>query len=884
MQRVERGKLLARRGLESRPRHRCDPGAEIYSAGAQESDGDDPAREPHFPELDPAIVHLVVIRKVDFGNQGSAPDVQLPVHIPADAAGQGDDVDHQIGGVAQALHERSLLRVMPRTLVGDGHRKDGERYRGIERHRVAVNQRNQSPVRRRSHVPQGTKEVEHRGHGAPPIQKRGQVVHHDADGAVITIRCPLAVHRTSGSRPRDIQTQDVGNLRKEPTEVLVQVLRQCQGVHPFCPACRRPARPRILLLRTGAHRQMFHAIAYVSALWILARRARPLGQHPEAVQEVERTAVQVPPQVPTQLLGHRPPMLERLGHAEQRDGPRPVVRRVRRAPRGCKAREASEEVVQHERAVGPQGVRDDDDVSRRQRRRDRHRLVEGREDHCRDCVVCLQGIRKGRRFLGAPQQLNGSFPTMDHGGHDGGPEGAGTIPPGSPARDTFLLLHAALMTLGFGVLLPLGAVLGMVRSKHHRTIQGIGVGVVAAGMVPTFFHSSDHVPPGPHQVFGWLLLALLACQVAAGLGLHTANAAHVAASARSAMLRVASAWHRAFGVAIFLFPYVQIQFGVIAMGRMCWSIPGYYLGQCIAHHIMGTAFVYYGAFTSLRYFGLLRVLKMPDDSYDSVVILAWGVVNSLTEHRWGQSWNHGDVQHTSMGIVWVGAGLLSVLVSFYLRSVPNVFPALVLGITGIAMALHFQHLPYSTMMHAFFGVSLILASLSRILSMYWDQERAGRGRLGILTSYLLIQSGVLFMGSNQEALEFFAGTGIVDPASYGMLLCAAAFLIQAWILLLIYIYVRWGPPKGDFGDAGRAPTPTEYSALEDGINGDAVGNVFGRDPVDDEGADESIPMEMQSDEARTLIGDRSHKASLSIDLDEDAATLHPKQANHVHLS
>jgi hypothetical protein len=230
---------------------------------------------------------------------------------------------------------------------------------------------------------------------------------------------------------------------------------------------------------------------------------------------------------------------------------------------------------------------------------------------------------------------------------------------------------------------------------------------------------------------------------------------------------------------------------------------------------MGSAFCIYGAFLALRYFDLTREsLPLPDDAYDSLAILVWGIINTFTEHRWGQEpWSHGDIQHTSMGVLWWMGGMLATLVSFRLRgSVPNVFPSLILGITGIAMGLHAQHRPISTAMHAFFGGSLVLASLARMLSIHWSPGvRGDKGSLGILTCFLLVQSGLLFMGSNEEALAFLEDVVGADAPSYGLLLSAAAFLVTCWIVFLIYVYVRYGDRQGDFADG--SPAVSGYTNL-----------------------------------------------------------------------
>lgn len=445
---------------------------------------------------------------------------------------------------------------------------------------------------------------------------------------------------------------------------------------------------------------------------------------------------------------------------------------------------------------------------------------------------------------------------MDHGSMSGD---SGGIPNDSPALDLWLQLHAAFMLIGFGIMLPLGAVLGMARMKMHRPLQIAGVSVVAVGTVLPFFHSARHVPLGPHQVLGWAMLVLLAGQVFAGFALRGRFAEMASASAVKAVKR----FHGFAGKLSFFLPYVQFQLGFIAMTGTCWSIPGYHLGQCLAHYAMGSAFIFYGAFLALRYFDLTRrLLPLPDDCYDSVAILLWGIFNTFTEHRWGERWSHGDMQHTAMGLLWWGGGMIAVFTAFKLRSsVPNVFPSLILGITGVAMALHFQHRAFSTALHAYFGVSLILSSVSRIVSLYWAQgTRGNKGNMGILTAFLLVQSGILFMGSNEEALAFLDDVIGVDPASYGMALSASSFVVTGWICLLIWTYVTYGPRQGDFADGDMQNAPGRgYAGLDA-----AAANIL-VDGDDDDG----IPLDtspVRAYDSDDTAGGRKGRDSLSFDL------------------
>jgi hypothetical protein len=72
-----------------------------------------------------------------------------------------------------------------------------------------------------------------------------------------------------------------------------------------------------------------------------------------------------------------------------------------------------------------------------------------------------------------------------------------------------------------------------------------------------------------------------------------------------------------------------------------------------------------------------------------------------------------------MGIVWWCAGLLGVWMSRKRNGRPkrNVIPGVVIMLTGYAMSGHPQKLELSTMIHTFFGYTLIAAGLSRIIEI-----------------------------------------------------------------------------------------------------------------------------------------------------------------------
>ena len=147
-----------------------------------------------------------------------------------------------------------------------------------------------------------------------------------------------------------------------------------------------------------------------------------------------------------------------------------------------------------------------------------------------------------------------------------------------------------------------------------------------------------------------------------------------------------------------------------------------HLGQCLAHFIMGSAFIGYGIIlTIILLVGQvwLRRIGRSQEFFDSLLIAAWGCVNTFTEHRWGRPWVKNDLQHTSMGIVWWCAGLLGVWQSRKRDGRPkrNLVPGIVILITGWAMSAHPQGLELSTKVHSVFGYTLMAAGAARIIEV-----------------------------------------------------------------------------------------------------------------------------------------------------------------------
>ena len=228
-------------------------------------------------------------------------------------------------------------------------------------------------------------------------------------------------------------------------------------------------------------------------------------------------------------------------------------------------------------------------------------------------------------------------------------------------------------------------------------------------------HKGRQFAPNIHASFATSLMLMLIIQVALGvyLKMHLEKGIH--ARVRPYMVKL----HGLFGKLMPVVSWVQMLFGGITMLGFC---RGDHLGQCLAHFIMGSAFIGYGIVMTIillvgQYW--LRWTGRSQEFFDSILISAWGVVNTFTEHRWGGPWVHNDLQHTSMGIVWWCAGLVGIWLSRARDGRPkrNLIPGIVILITGYAMSAHPQHLPLSTMVHSVFGYTLMAAGATRIIEI-----------------------------------------------------------------------------------------------------------------------------------------------------------------------
>ncbi|MCJ1383570.1 hypothetical protein MMC17_006684 [Xylographa soralifera] len=306
--------------------------------------------------------------------------------------------------------------------------------------------------------------------------------------------------------------------------------------------------------------------------------------------------------------------------------------------------------------------------------------------------------------------------------------------------------------------------------------------------------------------------------------------------------------HGVVGKALPVVSWVQMLFGAITALGFCRRD---HLGQCLAHFIMGSSFIAYGIVLTVLLLvgqGWLRRTGRSQEFFDSLLISAWGCVNTFTEHRWGENWSNTDYQHTSMGIVWWCAGLLGIWLSRTRSGRPqrNLMPAIVIFLTGWAMGSHPQHLMVSTKIHATFGYTLMAAGLTRIIEISFvlrdrnsiDKRHAEESNsFQFLTPFvsllspalvaknlfahsalqLLYASGFLFIGATEEQMAILAEQEM-SHVSYILVLYSIAFLLFLFVCMLLNMYANFAWPL----DNSKNPLGLKKDDGENGVIGNGA--------------------------------------------------------------
>ncbi|KAH7104834.1 hypothetical protein BKA62DRAFT_690800 [Auriculariales sp. MPI-PUGE-AT-0066] len=343
--------------------------------------------------------------------------------------------------------------------------------------------------------------------------------------------------------------------------------------------------------------------------------------------------------------------------------------------------------------------------------------------------------------------------------------------------DNVLWLHIALQVMLWGILWPLGMILGLTRSRWHVPLQATNFALTALGYILGHVHGGRKFPESAHEKFANILLLPLGIMLVLGiylkLHIHERSIRPYAVIAHGIIGRV---WP--------LLAWVQMLFGAIALGGYCGKEA---FDQCAAHYAMGSAFVWYGIFLLLALMlggwnAWLEQRNLSQEYIDSWVIMIWGIINTFALHRGGR-WSHKDMQHVSLGVLWWAGGALGILLSSKGRR--TVVPALLILITGWAMSAHEQAKMISTRVHGMFGIALMGAGVARIVEICFIDGRpiANAGWADawrMLTPFGLISGGILFMSATDEELNFVSSDEVqMDHETYILLMFSLGLLVQA---------------------------------------------------------------------------------------------------------
>ncbi|KAF5362445.1 hypothetical protein D9756_002412 [Leucocoprinus leucothites] len=381
--------------------------------------------------------------------------------------------------------------------------------------------------------------------------------------------------------------------------------------------------------------------------------------------------------------------------------------------------------------------------------------------------------------------------------------------------DAILWIHMVLQATVWGILFPVGMVLGLSRSRWHVPLQSTGFALTIGGYFLGHAHKGRQFLPSVHGSFGSFLFIPIIAQLVIGIYLKL----HI--HERTIRPYVVTA-HGILGKLYPVLGWTQMLFGAITFRGYC---RGGHLGQCLAHYIMGSGFIAYAIIMAIIMLvgeaWIRRSGKSPE-FWDSLIITLWGIVNTFTEHH-GGDWSVKDMQHTILGILWWCGGILGLWLAR--NNQRNVVPSVIIILTGWAMSEHAQALAISTKVHATFGRTLMLAGVTRIIEICFfapklsgdaDDDNRSDHTLNVastvesgstnaasrafrhLPPFLLVSSGLLFMSATDEELDFVHDNGM-DHVTYILIMFSMAFLIYTFIIYLIYLYTASGRNAADKG-------------------------------------------------------------------------------------
>ncbi|KAF8708955.1 hypothetical protein RHS03_03131, partial [Rhizoctonia solani] len=378
--------------------------------------------------------------------------------------------------------------------------------------------------------------------------------------------------------------------------------------------------------------------------------------------------------------------------------------------------------------------------------------------------------------------------------------------------DAILWIHISVQLVIWGGIFGIGMVLGITRSKWHVPVQSFAYLMTAAGYILGHSHKGRSFGESAHGRVANFILFPLSAQLALGIYLKL----HIHEQTIRPWAVVA---HGIIGKSWLVIGWTQMLLGVVVLRGYCGKEE---LGQCLAHYIMGSAFIGYGvllAVVLLAGGGRIWYGKRWRDGGKGEKVVSprsqewwdgWeqGIINTFTEHHGPlNKWSHKDMQHTTLGVIWWAGGALAVFLAR--NGKRTVVPALIIIVTGWAMSSHSQAMEISTKVHGIFGVVLMSAGAARIIEITFvlkdaasisddESTRPSRNAKPVeiqafqhLPPFLLVAGGILFMSATDEELKAVEGIEM-DHVTYILLMLSIGFVIYLYANLLLHIYATSG--------------------------------------------------------------------------------------------
>ncbi|OCF31554.1 cytoplasmic protein [Kwoniella heveanensis BCC8398] len=254
------------------------------------------------------------------------------------------------------------------------------------------------------------------------------------------------------------------------------------------------------------------------------------------------------------------------------------------------------------------------------------------------------------------------------------------------------------------------------------------------------------------------------------------------------------------------------------------------INSCAAHYIKGSIFFWYGVLTFARYLGAYADLgwawnKRPGgvgvsaEMVECSVIFLYGITNTWMERfgsKAGDPYTVKQVQHISIAIMFWFAGLSGILLeSRWVRKVMGSFisggrrdvhepptyafsynplPALVIGVTGLAMAAHHQEYVFQVSIHSLWGTLLAGGSLFRFLTYFFlflrppvESTLPSRPPTEVLTAFGYAAGGIVFMLSNEEIAWAAMRAGWDDMMAFLNFTVALTCFVFCWSVTVMAI-------------------------------------------------------------------------------------------------